>query len=132
MTYNFVLMKSTIIIILTLTMLFKPLWPIVEYVVNYDYIVNVLCENKDKPKLNCDGKCYLAKQLAKASKEDGKNPFEKRQISVEQVQPIFLQFISVFVFPELFSFFLKEPIRYFKILFSSPHILDLIQPPELC
>ncbi|MDP5231457.1 MAG: hypothetical protein NWQ38_13780 [Cellulophaga sp.] len=125
-------MKSTIVILLTLIMLFKPLWPIVEYVVNYDYIVNVLCENKDKPKLNCDGKCYLAKQLAKERNENGENPFEQRQTSIEQVHPICFQSIIVFVFPELFSFFLKEPIKYSKILFSSPHILDLIQPPEFC
>ena len=54
-------------------MLVKPLWPVMEYVVNYDYIANVLCENKDKPQLQCNGKCYLAKQLKKAQREQDKN-----------------------------------------------------------
>lgn len=34
------------------------------YQANYDYYAEVLCENKDKPELHCDGKCYFAKQLA--------------------------------------------------------------------
>jgi hypothetical protein len=124
-------MKSTVILFVALTMLLKPLWPVADYIINYDYIVNVLCENKDKPELQCDGKCYLAQMLAEESGQNEKNPFEQRQISVEQVQPICFESISVFDFPELFSFLLNEPIRYSKILFSSPHVLDLIQPPEV-
>ncbi len=48
-------------------MLVKPVLPVVEYMVNYDYISKVLCENKAKPKLKCNGKCHLMKELAKAS-----------------------------------------------------------------
>ncbi len=45
-------------------MLFKPVIPILKYIVFYDYIKNELCENKDKPKLECNGKCHLAKVTA--------------------------------------------------------------------
>jgi len=43
-----------------------------EYAFNYDYISKVLCINKDKPELNCNGKCYLMSKLAaeSTSKED--------------------------------------------------------------
>jgi len=34
------------------------------YVTNKTYIVEQLCENKDKPELKCDGKCHLRKVLA--------------------------------------------------------------------
>ncbi len=34
-----------------------------EYLVNNEYIREVLCINKDRPRLNCDGKCYLTQQL---------------------------------------------------------------------
>ena len=61
-------------------MLVRPLWPVFEYVVNYDYIVNVLCENRAQPQLNCDGKCYLAKQLSKESEKNQKNPFGENQL----------------------------------------------------
>ncbi|MEJ8803302.1 hypothetical protein [Pontibacter sp. H249] len=36
-----------------------------SYFANKAYIAAVLCENKDKPQLNCEGKCYLKKQLNK-------------------------------------------------------------------
>jgi hypothetical protein len=41
-----------------------------EYVINYDYISEVLCINKKKPELHCNGKCYLGKELAKSNQED--------------------------------------------------------------
>jgi hypothetical protein len=37
----------------------------VYYQYNLDYIKKELCVNKDKPKMNCNGKCYLAKQIKK-------------------------------------------------------------------
>lgn len=37
-----------------------------QYVVNKDFIVANLCENRDKPTMHCNGKCLLNKQLAKA------------------------------------------------------------------
>lgn len=48
----------------------KPVMPIIEYYANYDYIATVLCENKDKPYLECNGKCYLEKQLDKINHSD--------------------------------------------------------------
>lgn len=63
------------IVILALFMLFKPVIPVLEYVVFYDYIKNELCVNKDKPELKCNGKCHLKKELAKVSdtSESGQN-----------------------------------------------------------
>ena len=48
---------------LYLLALVQPAIPILEYLINYDYIVNELCENRDKPILACNGKCYLGDQL---------------------------------------------------------------------
>lgn len=33
------------------------------YEMNFKYYSEVLCENKDKPELECNGKCHLHKQL---------------------------------------------------------------------
>ncbi len=73
-------MKGPAILLLTIFMLVRPLWPVFEYVVNYDYIVNVLCENRSKPQLECDGKCYLSKQLSKESEKNQQNPFGENQV----------------------------------------------------
>lgn len=41
----------------------------VWYKANQAYVAQTLCENKAKPAKNCNGKCYLAKQLKKAEGE---------------------------------------------------------------
>lgn len=70
-------MKFFVALSITLVMLLRPLWPIVNYVANYDYIVENFCENINKPQLKCNGQCYLMKQLAKQTSEEKSNPFEK-------------------------------------------------------
>ncbi|MGJ8743293.1 hypothetical protein [Polaribacter sp.] len=64
-------------IFLSLFLLSKPLLPLLEYAAFYDYIKNELCENKDAPELQCNGKCHLAKQIVKAGDSDSGN--EKNQ-----------------------------------------------------
>lgn len=51
----------------------RPVMPVFEYVVNQDYIAEYLCVNKDKPMLNCNGKCYLAKMLQEEQEEKKQN-----------------------------------------------------------
>lgn len=63
-------------------MLLKPVLPVVEYVVLYDYIKNELCENQEKVEMKCNGKCHLAKEMAKASDAPEKGN-DKKYISVE-------------------------------------------------
>ena len=38
--------------------------------VNQNFIAQTLCENKNKPKMHCNGKCYLYKQLKKAEEKE--------------------------------------------------------------
>lgn len=54
--------------------IFQPLYPILEYVIHYQYIVEELCENRDKPVLACNGKCYLGKQLTSDEKDSKEDP----------------------------------------------------------
>jgi hypothetical protein len=44
-----------------------PVIPIVDYIINKEYIAKNLCVNRDKPKSCCKGKCHLVKQLKKTS-----------------------------------------------------------------
>ncbi|MGN7756419.1 hypothetical protein [Chryseobacterium lathyri] len=74
-------------IFLTLYMAFRPLIPLVEYAVNYDYISTVLCINKSKPELHCNGKCYLSKELAKTNNSDS-SPLNKTKNSGQKILDI--------------------------------------------
>lgn len=58
---------------LYLVAMLKPVFPVFEYVVNQDYIAEYLCVNKDKPMLDCNGKCYLAKMLQEEQNEKKQN-----------------------------------------------------------
>ncbi|EDO25943.1 predicted protein, partial [Nematostella vectensis] len=53
------------------------------YEINKDYIAAELCENKDKPELQCAGKCYLKKQIDKVEEsgdtEDKNTPTKNKK-----------------------------------------------------
>lgn len=56
------------------------------YVLNKDYIVAQLCENKAKPALQCDGKCHLKKVL-QISKEQNTTEPQPFLPSLEEIKP---------------------------------------------
>ncbi|MDR6806951.1 hypothetical protein J2Y45_004143 [Dyadobacter sp. BE34] len=41
-----------------------------DYELRKDYIIATHCENKSRPQLHCDGKCYLAKRVAQAARQE--------------------------------------------------------------
>ncbi len=45
-----------------------------DFEINKEYIAKVLCVNKSKPKMHCNGKCHLKKELNKAEKEEQSSP----------------------------------------------------------
>lgn len=90
-------MKKTILIV-TFFILFKPLFPIVEYYVNYDYISKVLCVNRDNSIIGCDGKCYLYSELARMAK--GEEPISDKKVVVKQIEILFFQELKTIEFPK--------------------------------
>jgi len=70
--------------------------PVLDYVVNYEYISTVLCENKDKPELNCCGKCHLKKELANASESEKPINSDKKDNSKQEVEVLFFQDLTSF------------------------------------
>jgi hypothetical protein len=87
-------MKFCIYIFL-FAVLFRPVFPILDYVLNYHYISTELCENKDAPELGCNGKCHLKKELAKALKNETPASNEKKS---EITETILLYFENIPVF----------------------------------
>ena len=60
-------MKVYLSYILFLALALRPLYNIgyvAYFELNIDYIVETYCVNKEKPQLQCNGKCHLATQLA--------------------------------------------------------------------
>lgn len=66
---------------------------VVYYGMNLKYVIDKYCVNKERPKLNCDGKCYLMQKLSAA--EDNSNDEDKRTTRfTEMVFPLFFQTTS--------------------------------------
>lgn len=79
------------VFILCVTMLLKPVLPVVEYIVNYNYVSTVLCVNKAKPAIACNGKCHLMKELAKASEQEKPLSQDKKHTTTEVTDLFFFQ-----------------------------------------
>jgi hypothetical protein len=77
---------KNIVFIIGLLIVLKPVFPVVDYMVNYKYIATVLCENKDKPELNCCGKCHLKKELAKEAENDKPLSSDKKSSQKQEVE----------------------------------------------
>lgn len=92
---------NKLISVILFSLLVKPVFPLFEYAYNYKYISTVLCENKDKPKLNCCGKCHLKKELAKSSDEIP-NHSDKKNQSRNEIELLFFTKTVSFDFKHTF------------------------------
>jgi hypothetical protein len=86
-------------------------WGAVAYYrINRDYIAENLCVNRDKPMLNCNGQCYLAKKLKAAEEKEQKSNSERLEkmpevvLCFQAIQPVFTaRFTSVELVENHFS-----------------------------
>lgn len=84
---------KNIAFVLFLLVVFKPIVPLMEYIAFYDYFKNELCINRDKPQLECNGKCHLDKEMSKASDTD--RPISDKKDYRVQVETTLLFCLSI-------------------------------------
>ncbi len=65
---------SYLLISLVLLQTFSREVLVVDFTLNRAVITARFCENKARPQLHCDGKCYFAKQLKKQEERENKAP----------------------------------------------------------
>lgn len=120
-------MKKTVVILI-LFILAKPFLPVLDYIVNYEYISQVLCENKEKPKLQCNGKCHLMKELAKASDESQQKSSDKKQ-NIKTVGELFFEDFNVFNFEKSFVEVEQQDTASYLNLYSYLNSSLVFHPP---
>lgn len=107
------------------TIAIRPVLPMINYVVNYDYIVKNLCENRNVADSNCNGKCYVEKELAKTEKQSNNS------------QNVKITVLDVFLSHEILSFSNKNQF-YFPIklinselinFYTSEYFSKIFHPP---
>ncbi len=105
----------------------KPISPIIGYYINYDYIVNVLCENKDKPVMKCNGKCHLAKEIKKAN--DGIDPKENvPPLNMKEYPVAFINNHSG-LSAVLFNTKIAQNFTNYNLGYYFQYLSELLKPP---
>jgi hypothetical protein len=56
-----------------------------DYQLNKSRIAATLCENRDKPQMKCEGRCYLCKRLKNEQKKDQDNPERRAENKFESI-----------------------------------------------
>ncbi|SFS70691.1 hypothetical protein [Lutibacter maritimus] len=116
--------------LLYLLAMVRPLVPIMEYYANYNYIATVLCENKDKPYLECNGKCYLQKQLKEVNHDNHEHKSTIPQINFDDypVSPLDQYSYQLKDFKEVsfeksyFGSYTSQD--FFKSVFKPPQVIS--------
>lgn len=111
-------------------MALRPLWPLAEYIINYEYISTVLCENREETEMKCNGKCYLSKMLARQQDREQENPFESSSVKVDH-NPIIHIETGKYSFPGQKAGADAPQMEYWQSnLFSTLFVFEQVQPPE--
>lgn len=122
-------MKKAIVIVVFLFIL-KPVFPVLEYMIHYDYIAKELCENKAKPEMKCNGKCHLMKELAKAS--DTGNPVSQdKKASHQEFEVLFLEKSTTVAILNLNFPVQKETSFNYSNLYSHQASTAVFHPPAV-
>ncbi len=114
------------LIIVVFVICFKPAFPFLEYVLNYNYIANELCINKDNLALNCNGKCYLMSKLAEESKQEHSDKSFPLESSFSFV---FFQDIKELFSPSFFKIYKLNKFLFNSDSYSYNFHQELIKPP---
>jgi hypothetical protein len=94
---------------------------------NQDKVVELFCINKDKPELDCKGKCYLAEKLeeAKQTEEGTSIPNSKHKQTTEEI--LFLEktlLLSISGSAHQISF------SFYKSSYAHQFMMSVFQPPR--
>jgi len=121
---------NKVILIVVFLFVMKPVLPVLDYAINYDYIVKELCENKAKPQMKCNGKCHLMKELAKASTAENPTSSDKKASHLE-FETLFIQKLTSFELTH-FNFFIPKEInaKYSNFYFHQ-RIQTAFHPPTI-
>ncbi|WP_254448440.1 hypothetical protein [Spirosoma rhododendri] len=125
-------MRSLLVYLLLIATLLPSISPwgtIAYYQLNRDYIARVLCENRDRPELHCNGQCYLAKKLKAQQDRQDKDTTER--VRNTPIVQLFCEAETVFTFaPAMLSCDQTGLFSYLRTNTTRPAD-DLLRPPCL-
>lgn len=123
-------MKNAVLYILVFATLLPTVsqWGTVAYYhANKDYIARVLCENRDKPELHCDGHCYLAKRLKAQQDKQDKETTERVQNT--PVVQLFCDSNQAFLFHPVITELLSSATSGYVVPAYMAPVTSFFHPP---
>lgn len=124
--------KRHVALFLLLLVSFKTLvvpFVYLDFELRKEYIISNLCENRFKPQLHCDGKCYLAKQLQKVAEDNARQETQKQSDTVKKMLQEVFEEINVAILPVPQIVQLDVTFPHPRSLFSAFFLKALIKPP---
>lgn len=109
--------------------LFKPGFPILDYIINYDFIATELCENTSRPELGCNGKCHLKSELANEAKKDTTDSNKKKYTTLS-LEILFFQ-NSIQNSLRTIKQINKKVLNQYNCIYFRINITSIFHPPIL-
>ncbi len=118
-------LTAFVLIFSLLSVSFSRFFIFAGFELNKNYIASKLCENRDKPWMHCNGKCYFAKKI-KQAQENEKN--EERQSQKNLFQDAFVGQASPLKFQNQLLNIINTP---YKPGVLSAFNGTLFRPPQI-
>ena len=125
-------MKNALVYILLIATLLPSISPwgtIAYYHANKEYIARVLCQNRDKPMLHCDGQCYLAKRLK--AQQDKQDKETTQRVQNSPVVQLFCQANLPFQFHQHWSLVRSVVFSAYRFPSYVAPVAVLFHPPQV-
>lgn len=126
--FSFAGLKNLAIILLLGVMLTQALGKfllVLDYQAHKDFITELFCINKSKPQLQCEGHCYLKKNLKKAEESEKQSTGQHQKADITLFCQALFQ-ISRPVFFKQVSYSGFQPALYWFTSLNKP-----FHPPQL-
>lgn len=92
---------------------------------NQDFYASI-CENKDKPELECNGCCHLKKQLKQSEEEKSS---KEKQVNKKE-QQLYIQDIELNI-PNVSLHIKNKAYSSLRVFFTSLHYYNIFHPPRI-
>lgn len=97
----------------------------IDFKLNQDYIARVLCINRDKPQMQCNGHCILMQKMNEAQDQTSS---EENQAPKKLILETFCE--SLFEFQTLSWLFDKHAIASFPKKLHASYFDKVFHPPQ--
>lgn len=125
-------MLRSIAFILILSVAFQPvakLLAVAWYQVNKTYIAKNLCENRNKPKMHCNGKCQLRKKLQQLEQEHSKQ--SSAPVKIDKLENSDCVLLNLYPILIKYTAFKKYVYAIYNDCYVYAYSNKLLKPPTV-